>query len=593
MQDFLPTGFSHDIFKDRYAFTSDETWSEACRRVAKQMAVAETPDKIQKYEDRFYNILVKNLFIPGGRILYNSGRPNPQLLNCFVLRNNLDSKEGWANVTRDMIITSMCGGGCGIDFSDVRPRNATINGHKGKAPGPMELMKMVNGCGDPIRAGGSRRTALMFSLDLEHSSVEEFLDIKLNQSHLKLANISVKSNNTTKFIDAINNDDDWELSWKGKYKHIIKARDIWRTIYTNAWQSAEPGFLNWELVSSENTISYITDLTTCNPCGEIVLESNSSCCLGHLVLPRFIKNDKVLWEDMGECIRMSVRFLDNTLSVNTFPLPEMKAVADNRRRIGLGVTGLADMLAILGYKYGSEDGNKFVDKLFRFISKNAYESSIMLAIEKGPFPDCKPEQHIKTGFVKRMTPKIKNLILDHGIRNCALLTVAPTGTVSIVSNNCSSGIEPMMASAYERSYYYGDQRKTELVMHPLFKRFLEEGKDVSHFIGSRELSVREHMEVQKIIQRHIDHSVSKTINIPENYPVEDMATVWLEYLPYLKGTTFYRENSRKMIDNNGKELPPPISNFFTAEEAIELYKNNKNISEKTEEQTCKNGICEL
>lgn len=770
MQEFHPIGFSHTIFKERYAFTEDETWSEMCRRVARQAATAETPEKVQKYEDKFYDILVSNAFIPGGRILYNSGRPKPQLLNCFIMKHDLDSKEGWATIAHDIILTSMCSGGCGIDFSDIRPRGAEIAGHKGVAPGPVELMKLINNCGEPIRAGGARRVALMFSLDLTHPSIEEFLNVKLKESELKLANISIRSKDTTAFIKAIHEDLDWELAWKGKYKSIIKARKLWNIICENAWKSAEPGFLNWELVAEENTIYYCSQLVTSNPCitgdtliatadgrnavsikqlteegkdvlvysthlctgkveikwgrnpkvtgkgkeiwkltlddgsyltatpdhkiltkelkyielsklkpgqslfpfnsfdndgyrqvcnievpfkkwkdlqttvdlhnhkvvsvefcgyedvynitvddnhnyhvitnakddkyinssgicikncGEVVGESASSCDLGHLVLTRFVTNDAVNWEYMGETIRTAVRFLDNILDVNQFPLPEMRRIAEAHRRIGLGTTGLADMLVLLGYRYGSDEGNKFIDKLYRFISKNAYEASIMLAIEKGAFPACKPELHIKSGFVKRMPPKIKNLIKEHGIRNCSILAIAPTGTVSIVSGNCSSGIEPMMAPGYERSYFDENERKTELIIHPLFKQFLDEGKDVSHFVGCRELSVRDHMEIQKIVQRHIDNSISKTINMPEHYSIEDMATVWLEYMPYLKGTTFYRENSRFFYDKDGNKLPPPISKFYTAQEAIALYKAGMKSSDEVEAQQCKNGSCDL
>jgi len=253
-------------------------------------------------------------------------------------------------------------------------------------------------------------------------------------------------------------------------------------------------------------------LVTTNPCGEIWLSVGESCDLGHLVLPRFVKDDgKINWEMMGETIRMGVRFLDNVLTVNHYPMKNMEEVGHDLRRIGLGVTGLADMVALMGIKYGSEEGNKFFDHLFRFISKSAYEASVMLAVEKGMFVGCDPEKHVNSGYVKRMTPKIKALIKEHGIRNCALLTIAPTGTTSIVSDNCSSGIEPMFAPAYIRRYWDKDVKKEELVFHPLFKRFMDEGKDVSHFVGSADLTTEEHMKVQAVVQKHIDNAVSKTI----------------------------------------------------------------------------------
>lgn len=909
MNKFKPEGFSQTIFNQRYGFTEDETWEDACLRVASQMSMAESPDKQKTYLDKFNNILVSNYFVPGGRIWYNSGRVNPQLLNCFVLTDNLDSKEGWGTISKEMIITSMTGGGCGIDFSDVRPKGATINGQKGECPGPVSLMELIDYNAKPVRAGGQRRVALMFSLDLDHPDVMEFLDAKLQSGKLTHANVSVRSKRTNDFIKAVKKDGDWELSWKGRYKKIIKAKELWDKIVKNAYNSAEPGFLNWELAELENNIGYKHKLSTTNPCvtgeteiltrdgyhridglvdqeveiwngfewskvtpkitgtnqqiltitfsdgrtldctpyhkfhiatdytgntkiveakdlesgmklikhefplieggteyehaytqgfisaegmdgykhisvyepkkmviskltggiltswndklkkghfalkhtpfpksmvpfnwsvksrldwfsglidgdgtelkegglqlasvdkqflydtqkmlstlgiqskvtlgtkaglkkmpdgnggsklyncldcyrlivgavqmqqlkklglscarlnfdktpqrdasqfvtvidvtesgeaetvycfnepkrhlgifggvitgqcGEQPLNVHSSCCLGHLVLPRFVENGEVNWNLLGDVARLGVRFLDNVLSVNHFPLSEMKTMSDKIRRVGMGVTGLADMLVLLGIKYGSEESNKFVDKLFKFISKVAYESSVMLAIEKGSFPDYDPK-FLESEYAQRLPKKIRSLISEHGIRNCAILTVAPTGTVSIVSGNCSSGIEPMFAPAYERRYWEGDTRKVELVFHPLFEQFLKDGKDVSHFIGSRDLTVQQHMEMQRIVQKYVDSAVSKTINIPETYPIDDMSEAWLDYLPQLKGTTFYRENSRGFYnEKTGTTEEPPLK-AISVEEAISRF-NETHSSEAAKVVDCPSGICEI
>lgn len=454
-------------------------------------------------------------------------------------------------------------------------------------------MRLINNNGKAVKSGGHRRVANMFSLDLTHPDLEEFLNAKLKNGELELANISVRSKETKSFVEAIRTDGDLELSWKGKYKKVVSAKKIWEMIVENAYNTAEPGFLNWELVLEENTIFYLTDLVTTNPCGEQCLESYGSCCLGHLVLPRFVTTSgNINWELLGKTIRTAVRFLDNVIDINHFPLPEMKEIGVKHRRIGLGTTGLADMLILLNLTYGSEEGNKFIERLERFISKQSYEASVMLAVEKGPFPSCDPEKHIKSGFVKRMTPKVRSLIEEHGIRNSALLTKAPVGTVSILSGNCSSGIEPIMAPAYERRYFVEDERRTELVFHPLFVQFMEEGRDVSHFIGGTEIPVESHLEVQKIIQKHVDSSVSKTINIPENYPIEKMSELWLEYLPHLKGVTFYRQNSRKFIDEEGNEQHPPIVPL-NLEDSIKLYKESTNVVVGSEEQKCKSGVCEI
>lgn len=588
---FQPEGFSLQIFKDRYAFTADETWSEACERVARQMIQGENPEKQKQYLDKFYGILSSNLFVPGGRIWYNSGRMNPQLLNCFVLNPNKDSKEGWGQSAYDMIVTSMTGGGCGDDFSDIRPRGAIINGQNGVAPGAVELMRLIDGCASPIRNGGQRRVALMFSLDLDHPDIEEFLNAKLKKGQLTHANVSVRSRHTKTFIKAVREDGEIELSWKGKYKRSIKARLLWDTIVKNAYNSAEPGFLNWELVEHESNIHYIENLVTTNPCGELALSAMEPCCLGHIVLSRFVDGDEIDYPKLGETIRLAVRFLDNALTVNHFPLAQMKEKSHALRRIGLGTTALADTLALMGYRYGSEEGNKFVDKLYRFISKAAYESSVLLAIEKGAFPLCNPDRHVESGFMKRMPNKIRQLVQEHGIRNCAILTQAPTGTVSILSDNCSSGIEPMFAPAYERRFWKGDKREVELVFHPLFERFMMAHKSVDHFTGSRDLSVRDHLEVQKIIQKHVDNAVSKTINIPEDYPLEEMEKAWLEYLPYLKGTTFYRENTRGYVNDKGEiELPPLTA--IPLSEAKKRFRESHSIGTEGVME-CPSGVCSL
>ena len=588
---FVPTDYSLQIFRDRYAFTESETWQEACERVARQMAIAELPEKQQQYKDKFYSILSSNMFVPGGRIWYNSGRTNPQLLNCFVLDPNKDSREGWGKSSYNMIVTSMTGGGCGDDFSDVRPRGASISGQKGVAPGAVELMRLIDNCADPVRNGGQRRVALMFSLDLDHPDIEEFLNAKLTKGELTHANVSVRSKHTKEFIRAVKNDADWELNWKGKYKKTVKAKAIWDTIVANAYNSAEPGFLNWELVESESNIWYIEPLVTTNPCVEIALSAYDCCCLGHLVLTRFINNNQIDYALLGNTIRTAVRFLDNVLSVNSYPLPEMKVKSQALRRIGLGTTALADTLATLGLRYGSDEGNKFIDKLYRFISKAAYEASIMLAVEKGAFPLCNPEKHIESGFMKRMPAKIRSLVQEHGIRNCCILTQAPTGTVSILSGNCSSGIEPMFSPAYERRYWDKDERKTVLVFHPLFEQFMTEGKAVDHFVGSHQLSVRDHMEVQRIVQRHVDNAVSKTINIPHDYPMEEVEKAWLEYLPHLKGTTFYRDGTRGMVREDGTVEPPPLSPI-PIEEAKARFKETHDTEVKVVDD-CASGVCSL
>lgn len=588
---FQPTGFSLTIFKDRYAFTAEETWQEACLRVARQMALAESPDKQKIYEDKFNEILVDNKFVPGGRIWHGSGRASPNLLNCFALTDQLDSKQGWGNIAKEVIVSSMSGGGNGITFTDIRPKDALIGDTRGTCPGPVCAMKMIDSLGPSVRQGGGRRMALMFGLGLSHPDVEEFIDAKLEKGQLTYANVSVLSNDTKKFIEAVKSDGDWELSWKGKYKKTIKAKTLWDKIVTNTYNSAEPGFLNWELVEAESNISYIEKLVITNPCGEIPMSSYDCCCLGHIVLTRFVKDNDMDWHELANTIRLGVRFLDNVLTVNHFPLPEMKEKSNKLRRIGLGTTALADTLALLGHKYGSTEGNKFLEKLYKFIAKVGYEASVMLAVEKGAFPGCDPKKHVQSDFMKRMPKKIRSLVEEHGIRNCAIITQAPVGTVSILSGNCSSGIEPMYSPAYLRKYFDGEERKTELVFHPLFEQFMKEGRSVDHFVGTHDLSVRDHMEVQAIIQRWTCNAVSKTINMAKDFPMEEMSKIWLEYLPQLKGTTFYREGTRGYVDKDGNLQEPPLT-AISLEEAKRRFKETHAV-EAAQVDDCPSGICKI
>jgi len=493
----------------------------------------------------------------------------------------------------DMIKISMSGGGLGLDFSDIRPNGSSIGNNGGTCPGPVSLMELINNTGDPIRSGGGRRVALMFSLDLDHPDIEQFLNFKLKEGKLDLANVSVRCKNTTKFIAAVKSDGAWELSYKGKSYGTISAKKLWTLIVKNAYKCAEPGFLNWELVEKENNISYCDTMVCTNPCGEIPMGAYSLCDLGHIVLSRFVKaNGEVDWHDLGNVVRLGVRFLDNVLTVNKYPLPEIKAKAERERRIGLGTTALGDYLILRGLKYGSPEALKEIDKLYRFISKVAYESSIMTAAEKGSFPWFDPDRFLESGYMRRMTKKVRELVKEHGIRNSAILTNAPTGTTSIVSGNCSSGLEPIFAPAYERNYWEGDKRSKEIVVHPLFKKFYEEGKSLEHFVSSHALTVRQHLEIQATVQKHIDQAISKTCNIPQNYPVEELGEVWLEFLPKLKGTTFYREGTRGHINKDtGKKEAPPLKPL-SLEEAKKIM--CKEVKEGVKEMTtCAKGSCDI
>lgn len=540
----MPDGLGLTIFQDRYARSPEETWQEGSRRVADHVAAAETNGKVKQFGDRFYDQIVSGRFFPGGRIMYGAGRPKAQLLNCFVVPTG-DSREMWGKTASDTIIISGLMGGVGMNLSPIRGRDYTIKGTGGKATGAVSYGQLINGIGDVIVGGGGRRMALMLSLDLNHPDVEEFLSTKLDLEQLNNANISIiipDDMPTEKFQEMVRNDEQIPLMFNGRpdeRDRSISARWLWDKLVENAYKSGEPGILNGYLANQQNNIWYHKDLVSTNPCGEIWLEPYGCCDLGALVLPRFVENGQFDWDALDESIRLGVRFLDNVLSVNHYPLQEIKDNCENVRRIGLGVMGLHTMLLEMGLKYDSDESFAFVDNLFNTIKNTGYDASINLAIEKGPFPAF-DNRFLDSGFAKTLKRGIRNKIREHGIRNCALLTIAPTGTTSMVAG-VSSGIEPLPAPIYWRNYYKpSGELERELVVEDAFHKY-----DADILQSAIDVPVRAHFEMQKTVQKHIDNAVSKTINMAEDADVQEFSEIWLEYLPYCKGTTVYRFGSRE------------------------------------------------
>lgn len=584
MTAWRPSGLGETWFNERYARYDGETWEQASLRVAEHVAKAEENGKYKRYAERFNEELVTNRFMPGGRIWYGSGRPKAQLLNCFVVPTG-DSREGWGKTISDVIVVSGTGGGVGINCSPIRPRGSDIKGTGGKATGAVSLMQMINAVGDVLVGGGGRRLALMLCLDINHPDIKEFLNVKLNLKQLNNANISVVLNtDTVEFVAAVREGRELDLVFGGRPNGAtINARELWETIVKNAWNSGEPGVLNGFEANRLSNIFYHKPLVSTNPCGEIWLEEYGCCCLGALVLPRFVVDGEMDWDQLDTTIRLGVRFLDDVLTVNHYPLPQIKDNCEEVRRIGLGVMGLHTMLLGLGYKYSSPEGHKFIDELFHFIKYVSYDASIQLAGEKGPFPAYK-EEFLDSGFIKTLKRGVRAKIREYGIRNCALLTIAPTGTTSQVAG-VSSGIEPLFAPVYWRHYgkANADNNERNITKELVVTEEFQQYGDLAE--GAYDIEPRAHFEIQKITQKHIDNSISKTINLPKDFPAEDLAELWLEYLPYVKGTTFYREGSR------GKE---PLE-YIPLSEAGK-YLNKGTVESNYEDLStldCPDGICEI
>jgi ribonucleoside-diphosphate reductase alpha chain len=588
MNEFEPAGLGASIFRDRYARGEEETWKEACRRVAHHVATAEDNGKVKKYEDRFYDQLITNRFNPGGRIWYGSGRPKAQLLNCFVVPAG-DSRESWGKTASDVIIISGLMGGVGVNLSPIRGRGSVIKGTGGVATGSVSYGQLLNGVGNVIVGGGGRRMAMMLALALNHPDVEEFLKVKLDLNELNNANISLiipQDMPTEDFVQMVRDGKDIELEFNGVPSgKTVNAKELWDMLVKNAYESGEPGVLNGYVANKQNNIWYHKNLISTNPCGEIWLEAYGCCDLGALVLPRFVDGGNFDWDALDETVRLGVRFLDNVLSVNHYPLPEIKENCEEVRRIGLGVMGLHTMLLDLGMRYDSQEAFDFVERLFSTIKNTSYDASINLAIEKGPFPAYDP-RFLDSGFAKSLKRGIRNKIREHGIRNCALMTIAPTGTTSMVSG-VSSGIEPIPAPVYWRNYFKPtkDGRRElqrELVVEEAFHKYPHEIVQ-----SAIDVPLEAHFRMQAAVQKHIDNAVSKTINMAQDADMVEFSELWLKYLPQVKGTTVYRFGSRE----NEPIQPVP------REQWDEIVASPEVKEEMTVEDfmilDCPTGVCEV
>ena len=597
----------------RYAYPGETKYSERCKAMAKHVASSESEDEIEKQEKRFYDALSTGDLVPGGRIIYGAGRSHQNLLNCYAIEPE-DSVESIGKTIQDMYRISCGGGGIGFNFSKLRPKGDDIGNVKNSAPGSVSVMQMINEVGNHVKAGKNRRTALMAELNVDHPDLLDFLHIKLDLSQLTNFNISVAI--TDKFIEACENNDNWEFKFNNKrYKvfqtnrvssdgtsevinivalsqedaleraklhHLnlwndtfedvqevnFKAIDLWNRLWENAVKSGEPGIFNLSLTNRYTNMSYFLKMNATNPCGEIPLDSYANCCLGHINLSNMVneEGDDLDWNRLARTIRTGIRFLDNVLTVNHYPLDECKVAGDRSRRIGLGTMGLHHMLIKLGIKYGTEKSIEFIDRLYTTIRNESYLSSVYLARERAPFPEFSYKKYLDEEFAKTLPARIRMLIKEHGIRNAVMLTAAPTGTIAMV-HNVSTGIEPIFAPMYNRRYREGNTWKSTLVLDPLFKDELLKGNSGRHVVGAYDITPEQHMAVQACIQKYIDNAISKTINLPSDADHDQVSKMALKYAPYLKGMTVYRAGSKGMEPLEA--LPLTDENIAMARKLIE------------------------
>jgi ribonucleoside-diphosphate reductase alpha chain len=564
------------IAKNRY-FINGETWQDLSRRVGGIVAATETIKK-QFYEDRFAEMIYNLDFLPGGRILRNAGRPRGSMFNCYVLPIG-DSREEIGQYYKDSLILWGEGGGVGVNISSLRPHGAEIKGVGGSSSGPVSFLIAGDAIAETVESGGSRRAAALALMHVEHPDILRFINAKMVDGKLPHFNISVAVSEA--FLEAVESHASWEFRFAQKPFGTIDSREIWDTIMANMVAHAEPGLLNWDKLSKNNSY-YYDPIVGCNPCGEAILEPYGVCDLGSLVLPNFITGTvNTNWKKLEETIRLAVRFLDNVIEVNKYVLKEIDIKAHNSRRIGIGMMGMAEYLFAKGLRYGSPRSIVEIERLMRFIRDAVYTATIELADEKGAFPKFDPVAYGKASFIRKLPAQLRMDIKNRGVRNVTSMAIAPTGTISLLAD-VTSGIEPLPFKAYMRNDRVGER----MYVHPIYKKSIELSQAIPEwFVDTKDLTPAEHFEVQSVIQKYVDGAVSKTINMPKGTTPDQLSNLMLEYIHDLKGVTVYVDGSK-----DGQ-----ILNSVSEDEVRAYLVSNGIIETGIDESTtrCTTGKCEL
>lgn len=567
---------SLEVAQSRYFFNGED-WQKCAERAARIVAAPEYTNRLE-IEEKMAAMIADMYFLPGGRILRNAGRPRGSLFNCYHLPIG-DSIEEIGQFIKDALILWSEGGGVGCNFSPLRPKGDIILGKGGQSSGLVSFIEAADAVAQTIESGGSRRAAAIANVDVGHPEVIDFIDAKTIDKRLSSFNISVSVTND--FIEAVEADREWEFRFKQQKYGSTKARDIWNKIVSNMIQWAEPGLINWTNFVKNNSY-YFSPVTGTNPCGETTLSPYEACDLGSIVLPNFIPpgGTNTNWKKMEEVIRLAVRFLDNIIEVNKYVLKEIDINVHKSRRIGLGVIGLAEYLFAKKARYGSPKAVQETETLMQFIRNTAYQASVELAIEKGAFPKFDPIEYGKASFIRKLPATLRMDIKKYGTRNCTLMALAPTGTISLLTDY-SSAIEPMFAKAMMRHDRVGNR----MYVHPRYQEMIENGEEIPEwFVDSFDLQPKDHFEMQVACQKFCDASVSKTINLPKETTDEDLSNLLLEYIYDLKGVTVYRDGSR-----DGQ-----ILNRVTEQE-VRDHLNKKDVENSLEvgDVDCSTGSCDI
>ncbi len=553
-----------------------DTW----RRIARDLARVEADPA--HWEGEFYKALEDFRFLPAGRITAGAGTARSvTLFNCFVMGTIPDSMGGIFEMLKEAALTMQQGGGIGYDFSTIRPKGADVKGVAADASGPLSFMDVWDAMCRTIMSAGSRRGAMMATMRCDHPDIFDFISAKSDAARLRMFNLSVLV--TDDFMAAVKADADWDLQFDGKVYRSVAARELWDAIMQATFEYAEPGVIFIDRINAANNLNYCEKIAATNPCGEQPLPPYGACLLGSINLARLVWHPfedgkaHVCETQLSELVATSVRMMDNVVDASRFPLEAQAQEAQAKRRIGLGVTGLADALLMCGLEYGSDAAAAQTEAWMKAIARAAYLASVDLAREKGAFPLFEAEGFLASGNMVAMDDDVREAVRAHGIRNALLTSIAPTGTISLYAGNVSSGIEPVFAFAYKRKVLQKDGTHTE---EEVVDYAVQMWRDLrgdealpDHFVNAQTLAPLAHVKMQAAAQKWIDSSISKTINCPEDISFEDFKDVYMEAWDQgCKGCTTYRPNAvtgsvLRISENNEekKAAPTPEPVFADSE----------------------------
>lgn len=544
-----------DLLRKRYFLKDadgnylENTWSDICWRVGKNIASVETDEELKSfYESAFCRAMLFMDILPSSPVLFNAGTPLQQLSSCFIIDID-DNMESIAEAWKEASLIFKSGGGVGFNISSLRPKGALVKSSNGEASGPISFMKVFNTIVEQVKQGGRRKGAIKVDLNVEHPDIIDFIHCKDNTTELNNMNISVSISDA--FMEAVENDKDWPLVFNDQVYKVVKARDLWIEIIKSAWATGEPGLSFRDTMDRANPNPHLGRIWGSNPCMEFVNIPYSSCNLASINLDNMVEDGELKWEKITYYVRLLVRFLDNMIEVNKLPLKKIEEVTKLIRPIGIGTMGYANMLYKLGLRYGSEAALKLTEQLYAHIYKSALMESQELAKERGTYPGWKGSKWEAQGIL---------------IRNSSLLSIAPNGSIAFIAQT-TGGIEPEFALVYQRTTNEGTKylvtnkvfenelKRRGLYSQELIEQIYNSGGSIQHldlpddlkkvFVVAHDITPEEHLKTLAVVQKHVDMSVSKTINLPKEATVKDVADIYQKAWQLgIKGVTVYRDGSR-------------------------------------------------